>query len=101
MLDGCTCLDIRFAFYTSSMALSIKNPEADLLARELAAVTGESLTDAVLLALRERLERQRRHRRPGIGRRLRHLSEETRELPVLDGRSAEEVLGYDDHGLPS
>jgi antitoxin VapB len=83
------------------MALSIKNPEADLLARELAAVTGESLTDAVLLALRERLERQRRHRRPGIGRRLCHLSEETRELPVLDGRRPEEILGYDDHGLPS
>jgi antitoxin VapB len=83
------------------MALSIKNPEADHLARELAAVTGESLTDAVLTALRERLERQRRQRRPGIGPRLRHLSGETRELQVLDGRRPEEIVGYDDHGLPS
>ena len=42
------------------MALSIKHPEADRLARELAARTGESLTDAVLNALRERLIRERR-----------------------------------------
>jgi antitoxin VapB len=41
------------------MALSIKNPEADRLARELAAATGETLTEAVLNALRERLTRQR------------------------------------------
>ena len=39
------------------MALYITNPEADRLARELAEKTGESLTDAVLVALRERLER--------------------------------------------
>ncbi len=44
------------------MALSIKHPEADQLARELAAVTGESLTEAVLVALRERLLRQRQKR---------------------------------------
>lgn len=41
------------------MAISIKNDEADLLARELAELTGESLTQAILNALRERLERQR------------------------------------------
>lgn|GEM_PF-4962947 len=40
------------------MALSIKNPEVERLARELAAKTGESITDAVLLSLRERLIRQ-------------------------------------------
>jgi antitoxin VapB len=83
------------------MALSIKNPEADQLARELAATTGESLTDAIMNALRERLERERRHRRPGIAGRLHRLSEETRALPVLDRRSPDEILGYDDNGLPS
>lgn len=41
------------------MALSIKTDEADRLARELAKLTGESLTDAVTVALRERLARQR------------------------------------------
>lgn len=82
------------------MALSIKNPEADQLARELAATTGESLTDAVLAALRERLERERRHRRPGIGRRLRHLAQDTSRLPVHDDRDPDDILGYDDVGLP-
>jgi len=83
------------------MALSIKHPEADRLARELAATTGESLTEAVVQALRERLARER-------GRRLAlHLRDELRairqrcaKLPVVDTRSPEEILGYDDAGVP-
>ncbi len=83
------------------MALSIKNPEADHLARELAATTGESLTDAVLLALQERLEREQRRRGPRIADRLRRLAKETSALPVVDRRHSDEILGYDDDGLPS
>jgi antitoxin VapB len=84
------------------MALNIKSPEADRLARELTAATGESLTTAVETALRERLERERgRSQRSTITRRLRALSAELRGLPVVDPRSAEAILGYDDHGLPS
>lgn len=83
------------------MVLSIKNDEADRLVRELAALTGESLTDAVVAALRERLERERRRPAPGIGARLRRLASEVNELPVLDDRPAEAVLGFDEHGLPS
>lgn len=41
------------------MALSIKTDEADQLARDLARLTGESMTQAVTTALRERLERER------------------------------------------
>ena len=41
------------------MALSIKTEEADRLARDLARLTGETMTQAVTVALRERLERQR------------------------------------------
>jgi len=86
------------------VALSIKHPEADRLARELAATTGETLTEAVLAALRERLERQR-HRRRGRKRRplsdqLREISDRCAALPVLDRRSADEIVGYDDRGLP-
>ena len=81
------------------MALSIKNPEADQLARELAAETGESLTDAVLAALRERLDRERRGRRPGVGNRLRRLADDTKNMPVLDERHPDEILGYDENGL--
>lgn len=44
------------------MPLNIKNPEADQLARELSALTGESITDAVIAAMRERLERERARR---------------------------------------
>lgn len=81
------------------MALSIKNDEADRLARELAAQTGESLTTAVVLALRERLDREQR-RGPGVGLRIARLQSEVAALPVLDGRSPEEILGYGADGLP-
>jgi antitoxin VapB len=80
------------------MALSIKNDEADQLARELVELTGESITDAVVVSLRQRVERERR--RPGIRKRLLDLADEVADYPVLDNRTADEVLGYDDMGLP-
>jgi antitoxin VapB len=81
--------------------LSIKHPEADRLARELAARTGESLTEAVIKALKERLQRE-------AGRaRVRRLSDELGRigarcaaLPVLDDRAADEIIGYDEDGVP-
>ena len=83
------------------MALNIRNPEAERLAAELAKLTGETKTDALTKALRDRLARVRRER---IGRRLADELEEIAEhcasLPVLDDRSAEEILGYDETGLP-
>ena len=82
------------------MPLSIKNDDADRLARELAATTGESLTEAVVVALRERLERERARRRVGIAERLRRLAGEVAELAVLDPRPADAIVGYDAHGLP-
>jgi antitoxin VapB len=83
------------------MAFSIKNDETDLLLRELVALTGESLTEAVTASVRERLERQRRL---CGGSKLERMMEAVtlfRALPVLDDRSADEILGYDDMGLPS
>ncbi len=81
--------------------MSIKHPEADRLARELAATTGESLTEAVVNALRERLMRQRGKPRPSNVRdELRAIRERCARYPVLDSRSAEQILGYDEHGLP-
>ena len=83
------------------MALSIKDPEADRLARELAELTGESLTQAVTTALRERLLRQtgRNHARR-LSDDLREIRESLRGVPVLDPRTPEEIIGYDDDGLP-
>lgn len=83
------------------MALSIKNPEADQLARELAELTGESLTDAVLRALRERLQRERGRAYPiPLREQLREIRERCSGYTVLDDRSDEEILGYDERGLP-
>jgi antitoxin VapB len=82
------------------VAFSIKNEEADELARRLAAATGESLTDAVLIALRERLQREEARRRAGLVERLMRLSEEVSALPILDDRTDDEIIGYDEHGLP-
>lgn len=88
---------IRPYVYTSSMPLSIKSERADRLARELAALTGESITGAVESALAERLEVERRRRRR---RSLEDVVERFRALPLIDDRSAEEILGYGEDGLP-
>jgi antitoxin VapB len=83
------------------VALNIKDPKTDTLARELARTTGESITEAVTVAVEERLDRLR------AGRRSRRLADELDEiaircaaLPVLDERSEDEILGYDLDGLP-
>jgi len=84
------------------MALSIKDPEADRLARELAARTGETLTEAVVVALRERLAREAG--RTGVmplRDELAAIRRRCAALPASDDRSAEEIVGYDDRGLPS
>ena len=84
------------------MSLNIKNPEAHRLAKELAERTGESLTKAVTVALRERLSGLRRQAQPGDRMAaVTEIQDFVRALPNRDCRSAEEILGYDDHGLPS
>ncbi len=83
------------------MALSIKDPDADRLARELAARTGETLTEAIVTSLRERLEREKkRARRGGLADELAEIGRRCASLPLLDSRTAEEILGYDRRGLP-
>lgn len=82
------------------MALSIKTEDADALARELAAATQESLTQAVTTALRERLERVRLKPATDIVWRLERLAVEYEALPVDDDRRTDELIGYDETGLP-
>jgi antitoxin VapB len=82
------------------MAFSIKNDEADRLARQLAALTGESLTETVVRSLSERLGRQRVSKQRKAGTDLARLAADLSKLPVLDSRTAEELLGYDENGLP-
>ncbi len=84
------------------MALSIKDPEADRLARELAARTGETLTEAIVVALRERLARETgRTRAVPLSEELASIRRRCANLPVLDARASDAVIGYDQHGLPT
>jgi antitoxin VapB len=84
------------------LALSLKDAETDRLAREVARLTGESVTEAVRRALAARLARERRKRGEvaGLARRLDALARDGAVLPDRDGRNAEEIIGYDAHGLP-
>ena len=93
--------EICYSIYTSAVALSIKSDEADQLARELAAETGETLTDAVVIALRERLDREHARRGASMRMRLARLAADVATLRVADGRMPEDIIGYDDAGLPS
>ena len=83
------------------MALNIRNPETESLAEALARETGETKTEAVTKALRDRLDRLRRER---SGRRLAdeldEIAKHCASLPVLDARQADEILDYDEQGLP-
>ena len=84
------------------MALNIKDPETDRLARELAAGTGETLTVAVKRALEERLQRVRaRASASDADDTLTEIIARGRRRAVLDDRGAEAILGYDEDGLPA
>lgn len=88
--------------YGEIMALNIRNQEAEKLAEALAAMTGETKTQAVTEALRERLESlKRRKRRRSIADRLDEIARHCASLPILDQRSPDEILGYDEQGLPT
>ena len=83
------------------MTITIRSAETDRLARELAAITGESITDAVTKALRERLERQRAVDQDTRQRRLAALQAIRGALAgkeVADPRSDDEIVGYNEYG---
>ena len=83
------------------MALSIRNPRAEKLARQVAAECGESLTEAIIHALQERLERLKgRHTTTDVAEEIMRISLRCRALPEIDPRSADEILGYEEKGLP-
>ena len=85
------------------MTLEIQHPEADALAQELARTTGETIPQAVVNALRERLEREKRQDQPPetLVEILLRIGRECAALPLLDNRTPEEIIGYDQQGLPA
>lgn len=83
------------------MALSIKDPITEKLAHELAEKTGENVATAMRHALEERLLRiANRKRKEDLLRNVQDIQARVQALPVLDDRSADEIIGYDDSGLP-
>ena len=83
------------------MALNIKNPEVDELARELARIKHASITDVVLDSLRESLARENaRSKSRSLKDELREISRRCAALPDLDTRSPEEIIGFDEIGVP-
>jgi len=83
------------------MALSIKDPITEQLARDLARQTGENITTATRRALEERLHRvARSSRKAALLEDLAAIRRRWSTLPVIDERSADEIIGYDENGLP-
>ena len=84
------------------MPISIKNPETEELARKLAHLTGETLTNAIRLALAEKYERIRQ---PRWGRsvvdEITEIALRCASRPVVSDMSADEILGYDELGAPT
>lgn len=84
------------------MALSIKDPETEKLARALAAHTGESITVATRRAIEERLKRTKAQlRKAALLEDMEAMQRRLNALPVLDPRNADDLIGYDENGVPN
>lgn len=84
------------------MALSIKDPEAVRLARAVTQYTGETMTQAVITALRERLAREERKAQAidTLVDEVMQIGQHFAALPVLDQHNLADML-YDENGLPA
>jgi antitoxin VapB len=83
------------------MSLNIKSEDAHKLARELATLTGESMTVAVTEAIRERIERLKRSKRDGLSERLLAIGRDCAARLKEPYRSIDHAeLLYDERGLP-
>ena len=83
-----------------TMSLNIKDPEAHKLAQLLAEETGETMTSAVIQAMRERLETVRRRRKSEAIRAALHAISK-RSAEILKGQDTDhDALLYDENGLP-
>ncbi len=83
------------------MPLSIRNAKAEQLARDVAARTGETMTQAIVVALEERLAKLRyRRETTAAARRLLRIARRINRRRTRDRRTADAILGYDRNGLP-
>lgn len=83
------------------MPISIKNAETEQLARELARETGETITEVIKRSLQDRLQRIRGRRQArGLPEQVEDILQRLDALPTLDSRPEDEILGYDEFGIP-
>ena len=83
------------------MTLPIEDPETERIVQELASLTGETVTLAIRRAVEERLKRVRRERGGrSLAAELLEIGKRCVSLPDADTRTADEILGYNEHGLP-
>jgi len=82
--------------------LNIKDPEVHALAAELARRTNQSMTEVVRESLRKSLESERRRvtDQSRVTKRVMEIAKRISSRPVLDPRTPDEILGYDENGLP-
>jgi antitoxin VapB len=86
------------------MGLSIKNAEVERMVREIASTRGVSMTEALRQVLAEEVERQRAARQAEIEARVAAVMAIAREvaaMPEVGDMTDDEVLGYDEDGIPS
>jgi len=94
-------IDFNILCYNKGVPLSIKNETTERLARQVADETGESITEAIQKSLEERWERLKARRRSRVlVRQVEDILSRVDAMPTLDTRSPDEILGYDENGLP-
>ena len=82
------------------MALSIRNPYAELLARQVSSITKESITQTIIKALENRLESLKGKKTiVDVEQQILSISQRCNALPNLDKRTDEEILGYNENGV--
>lgn len=83
------------------MALNIKDDTTDKLAREVAERAGETITQAIRIALEERLQRLSGRQRAATQReKVNEILQRIDALPRKTDLTDDEILGYDEHGIP-
>ena len=81
------------------MAISIRNTLAEDLARQVSKESGESMTQAIIHSLEDRLEKLQGRRNPNnLLQEIREIGNRCATLPNIDHRSADEILGYNENG---
>lgn len=84
------------------MPISIKNAETEQLARLLAKETGETITEVIKKSLQDRLQRMRGRRKDReLKDQIADILARVDALPRLDAPSDDEILGYDENGIPT